>query len=73
MHRRETVCRIAKMWGGSCLVGHPDYYRKFGFKNIPGLALEGMPQEFFFALPLDGHTPQGTVTFHEGCKAAAAS
>jgi len=54
---------------GCCLVGHPDYYRKFGFKNIPGLGHEGVPQEAFFALSFDGHTPQGTVTFHDGFKA----
>jgi putative acetyltransferase len=54
---------------GCCLVGHPDYYRKFGFKNMPGLVHEGVPQEVFFALSFDGHTPQGTVTFHEGFKA----
>jgi putative acetyltransferase len=54
---------------GCCLVGHPHYYRKFGFKNMPGLLHEGVPQEFFFALSFDGHTPQGTVTFHEAFKA----
>jgi putative acetyltransferase len=54
---------------GCCLVGHPDYYKKFGFKNISGLILAGVPQEVFFALSFDGHTPQGTVTFHEGFKA----
>ena len=54
---------------GCCLVGHPDYYRKFGFKNMPGLLHEGVPQEVFFALSFDGHIPQGTVTFHEGFKA----
>src|SRR4030043_68092 len=54
---------------GVCLVGHPDYYRKFGFKNISGLVHEGVPQEVFFALSFDGHHPQGTVVFHEGFKA----
>jgi len=54
---------------GCCLVGHPDYYRKFGFKNVSGLVHDGVPQEVFFALSFDGHTPQGTVTFHEGFKA----
>ena len=54
---------------GCCLVGHPDYYRKFGFKNMPELVLEGVPKEVFFALSLDGHTPHGTVTFHDGFKA----
>ncbi len=50
-------------------MGHPDYYRKFGFKNMSGLVHEGVPQEVFFALSFDGHTPQGTVAFHEGFNA----
>jgi putative acetyltransferase len=54
---------------GCCLVGHPDYYRKFGFKNISGLVHEGVPEEVFLSLPFDKHIPQGTVTFHEGFKA----
>jgi putative acetyltransferase len=54
---------------GCCLVGHPDYYWRFGFKNVSGLAHEGVPQEFFFSLSFDGHFPQGTVGFHEGFKA----
>ncbi len=54
---------------GCCVVGHPDYYRKFGFKNVPGLVLEGVPQEVLFALSFNGDIPQGTVTFHEAFKA----
>jgi putative acetyltransferase len=54
---------------GCCLVGHPDYYKKFGFDNVAVLVHEGVPPEVFLALSLDGHTPQGIVTFHEGFKA----
>ena len=54
---------------GCCLVGHPDYYRKLGFKNVSGLVHEGVPQEVFFALAFDGQIPQGTVNFHDGFKA----
>ena len=50
---------------GCCVVGHPEYYKKFGFKKVPGLLVEGVPKEAFFALPFDGHTPQGIVVFHE--------
>lgn len=50
---------------GCCLVGHPEYYRKFGFENAPGLAVEGVPPEVFFALAFDGKMPQGLVTFHQ--------
>lgn len=67
---QEGLSRLKEMNAqGCCLVGHPDYYRKFGFKNMPGLVLEGVPQEVFFAQSFDGHTPQGAVTFHEGFKA----
>jgi putative acetyltransferase len=67
---QEGLSRLKDMNSrGCCLVGHPDYYRKFGFKNMPGLVHEGVPQEVFFALSFDGHTPQGTVTFHDGFKA----
>lgn len=54
---------------GCCVVGHPEYYRKFGFDNTAGLILEGVPPEVFFTLPFDGKTPQGTATFHEGFRA----
>jgi putative acetyltransferase len=54
---------------GCCLVGHPEYYRKFGFGNVSELVVEGVPPEVFFALSFDGHMPQGTVAFHEAFKA----
>ena len=67
---REGLKRLKDMNAqGCCLVGHPDYYKQFGFKNVPGLVHEGVPQEVFFVLSFDGHNPQGTVNFHEGFKA----
>lgn len=67
---QEGLSRLIGMNAqGCCLVGHPDYYRKFGFKNMPELVLQGVPQEVFFALSFDGQTPHGTVTFHDGFKA----
>jgi len=53
---------------GCCLVGHPQYYRQFGFENVKGLSHEGVPQEVFFVLLFDGNIPQGQVTFHEAFK-----
>ena len=50
---------------GCCLVGHPEYYGRFGFENVSGLGLEGVPPEAFFALAFDGPMPHGSVTFHE--------
>jgi putative acetyltransferase len=64
---QEGLARLGGMNArGCCLVGHPDYYRKFGFRNMPELVLEGVPQEVFFALSFDGRIPHGTVTFHDG-------
>jgi putative acetyltransferase len=67
---REGLSRLKEMKAqGCCLVGHPDYYRKFGFDNTSELVHEGVPQEVFFVLSFHGHTPQGEVTFHEAFKA----
>lgn len=64
---QEGISRL-KILGahGCCLVGHPQYYKRFGFQNIPGLVCEGVPEEVFFALSFDGHIPQGIVEFHAG-------
>lgn len=66
---KEGLSRLKNMNAqGCCLVGHPDYYRKFGFKNISGFVYEDVPEEVFLSLSFDEHIPQGTVTFHEGFK-----
>lgn len=63
---REGLSRLKGLnAAGCCVVGHPDYYTKFGFENTPDLVLEGVPPEVFFALPFDGQIPHGTVEFHE--------
>jgi putative acetyltransferase len=67
---REGISRLKDLGGrGCCLVGHPEYYRRFGFQNIKGLVHEGVPEEVFFALSFDHHIPQGIVEFHVGFKA----
>ena len=67
---REGLARLKDMNAqGCCLVGPLDYYKRFDFKNMPGFAHEGVPPEVFLALSFDGHTPQGTVAFHDGFKA----
>jgi putative acetyltransferase len=54
---------------GCALVGPPDYYNKFGFKNYPEMIHEGIPQEVFLVMPFNDKIPKGTVTFHEAFKA----
>jgi putative acetyltransferase len=67
---REGLSRLKGLGArGCCLVGHPQYYRRFGFENIPGLVYPGVPAEVFFALSLDGHFPQGSVAFHDAFNA----
>ncbi len=67
---QEGLTRLKALGAkGCCLVGHPQYYRKFGFENVAGLILEGVPPEVFFALSFGGGFPRGQVTFHEGFKA----
>jgi len=67
---QEGISRLKDLGArGCCLVGHPEYYRRFGFQNIRGLGHEGVPEEVFFALSLGGHIPQGIVEFHAGFKA----
>ena len=63
---REGLARLKALGAqGCCLVGHPGYYGRFGFRNVEGLSLEGVPPEVFFALVLSGPLPQGNVSFHE--------
>lgn len=62
----EGLSLLKKLGGQGCaLVGDPNYYKRFGFKNYPELVHEGIPQEVFLALPFTEKIPQGIVMFHE--------
>ena len=54
---------------GCALVGDPNYYKRFSFKNYPEIVHEGVPQEVFLALPFSEKVPQGNVAFHEAFRA----
>jgi len=63
---RQGLSLLKQMGGEGCaLVGDPNYYRRFEFRHVTGLVYEGVPQEFFLALPFNATIPQGTVLFHE--------
>lgn len=49
---------------GCCLVGHPEYYGRFGFIHPDGMFYEGVDPEAFFALSFSGEYPPGRVAFH---------
>ena len=66
----EGLSRLKNLGAkGCCLVGHPQYYRQFGFENVEGLILEGVPEHVFFVLSFAGSIPQGHVMFHEAFNA----
>ncbi len=68
----EGLSRLKARGGRGCvLVGEPDYYKRFGFRNLPTLILAGVPQEYFLGLPFSGETPRGTVLFHDAFSAQA--
>jgi putative acetyltransferase len=62
---REGLSRLQARGGKGCLlVGPPAYYQRFGFRNLPALTLEGVPPQYFLALPFADETPRGVVAFH---------
>jgi putative acetyltransferase len=63
----EGLSLLKELGGQGCvLVGDPNFYQRFGFRNYPDLVYEGVPQEVFLALPFTAKVPQGIVVFHEG-------
>ncbi len=63
----EGLARLKALGSQGCvLVGDPNYYRRFGFRNLPQLVHEGIPQEVFVAKPFYEGVPKGTVQFHPG-------
>lgn len=62
----EALAQLRAMDAGGCvLVGDPEYYKRFGFRHLPGLVFEHAPAENFMALPLRGDPVAGQVDFHE--------
>ena len=67
---REGLVLLKAMGAKGCvLVGDPEYYKRFGFRNFPDLIYEGIPQEVFLALPVDENQARGVVVFHQGFSA----
>ncbi len=49
---------------GCVVMGHPDYYPRFGFVRDDRLRFEGVPPEYFMQQVLKGKQPDGAVTYH---------
>jgi putative acetyltransferase len=62
----EGLSRLQALGANGCvLVGDPNYYERFGFKSLPELTHEGVPQEYVLSLLFGDNRAQGQVTFHE--------
>jgi len=63
---QEGLSRLKALGAQGCvLVGDPNYYKRFGFRSLPELTHEGVPQEYVLSLPFGGNKAQGVVVFHE--------
>ncbi|UCH35097.1 MAG: N-acetyltransferase [Armatimonadota bacterium] len=63
----EGLSRLKALGAKGCaLVGDPDYYERFGFRSVPELTQEGVPQRNLLVLPFGESRPQGIVEFHPG-------
>jgi len=63
----EGLSRLKALGAKGCaLVGDPDYYERFGFRSVPELTHEGVPQRNLLLLPFGESRPQGIVEFHPG-------
>jgi putative acetyltransferase len=49
---------------GCVVLGEPDYYSRFGFKNVPELVYPEAPAGYFMALPFGDRPARGVVAYH---------
>jgi putative acetyltransferase len=64
---QEGLSRLKARGAEGCvLVGDPGYYERFGFRSVPEVTHEGVPQENVLVLPFDGNKARGVVAFHRG-------
>lgn len=64
---QEGLSRLEALGAEGCvLVGDPGYYERFGFRSVPELTHEGVPQENVLVLPFGQNMARGTVGFHAG-------
>jgi putative acetyltransferase len=50
---------------GCVLLGEPEYYKRFGFRNIKEIVLANVPPEYFMAFPFGTSQVCGVITYHE--------
>lgn len=63
---REGISSLKALGAKGCvLVGDPRYYERFGFRSLPDVRVEHVPQENVLVLAIDEGQACGTVAFHE--------
>lgn len=61
---REGLARLRSDDAKGCVVlGDPGFYQRFGFISDPALTFEGVPPEYFMALPFIGSPPSGHAMY----------
>ncbi|HBO9521225.1 TPA: N-acetyltransferase [Pseudomonas aeruginosa] len=62
---RRLLTELRLLPAGGCVVlGEPTYYSRFGLRVESGLALPGVPAEYFQAQSFSGRMARGIVAFH---------
>lgn len=63
---REGLASLKALGAKGCvLVGDPAYYERFGFRSLPEVTHEGVPQENVLILPFGDNRTTGVVMFHQ--------
>lgn len=61
----EGLSQLKALGANGCvLVGDPAYYEPFGFRSLPELTHEGVPQQNVLALAFQTSRAQGVARFH---------
>jgi putative acetyltransferase len=69
---RRGLDRLREQAAAGCVVmGDPDFYRKFGFRNDPRFVLKDCAPQYFLAQPLSSAGGSGMVTYNAAFYAGA--
>jgi len=69
---RAGLARLRKLGSKGCVVvGHPSYYKRFGFDNTPEMFVPDVPPDVFMVIRFGGDMPKGEVKFDKAFQAQA--
>lgn len=71
---KEGLERLKEIGAASCvLIGNPNYYGRFGFRNKTGLNYHGLDNQFVQQLPFNGAMLSGDLKYANAFEKSAAS